>query len=114
VGITIKPNDKLIHFIKEMRKTIRQRHILKSDSKLASLDYTIFKELNNYFALNKSTGRHTIKSGHNLPIGSPIKGDLKYGFDKTILTVAFILHKLVFVHPVTKDSLSIIARYHKK
>jgi hypothetical protein len=30
------------------------------DSKLASLDYTIFKELNNYFALeiNLHTGRH--------------------------------------------------------
>jgi 23S rRNA pseudouridine1911/1915/1917 synthase len=46
-----------------MGKTIRQRHILKvPDSKLASLDYTIFKELNNYaLEINLHTGRRRTK-----------------------------------------------------
>jgi 23S rRNA pseudouridine1911/1915/1917 synthase len=44
------------------------------DSKLASLDYTIFKELNNYFALeiNLHTGRHQIRA-QLAAIGSPIR-----------------------------------------
>jgi 23S rRNA pseudouridine1911/1915/1917 synthase len=57
-----KPNDKLIHFIKRNEKNNTSKAHIKEvpDSKLASLDYTILKELNNYFALeiNLHTGRH--------------------------------------------------------
>jgi 23S rRNA pseudouridine1911/1915/1917 synthase len=83
------------------------------DSKLASLDYTIFKELNNYFALeiNLHTGRHHQIRAQLSSIGSPIKGDLKYGFDRSNPDGGIHLHarKLVFVHPVSKETLSIIA-----
>jgi 23S rRNA pseudouridine1911/1915/1917 synthase len=109
-----KPNDKLIHFIKRNEKNNTSKAHIKEvpDSKLASLDYTIFKELNNYFALeiNLHTGRHHQIRAQLAAIGSPIKGDLKYGFDRSNPDGGIHLHeKLVFVHPVTKDSLSIIA-----
>ena len=83
------------------------------DSKVASLDYTIFKELNNYFALeiNLHTGRHHQIRAQLAAINSPIKGDLKYGFDRSNPDGGIHLHarKLVFIHPVSKDLITAIA-----
>ena len=47
-----KSEDKLIHFIKRNEKNNTSKAHIKEvpESKLASLDYKIFKELNNYFA----------------------------------------------------------------
>lgn len=107
--------DKLLHFIKRNEKNNTSKAHIKEvpDSKLASLDYTVFKELNNYFALeiNLHTGRHHQIRAQLSAIGSPIKGDLKYGFDRSNTDGGIHLHarKLVFVHPVTKDLLSITA-----
>ena len=44
-------------------------------------------------------------------IGSPIKGDLKYGFDRSNPDGGIHLHarKLMLTHPVTKESLTITA-----
>jgi len=44
-------------------------------------------------------------------INCPIKGDLKYGFDRSNTDGGIHLHarKLVFSHPVTKNLLEIIA-----
>jgi 23S rRNA pseudouridine1911/1915/1917 synthase len=44
-------------------------------------------------------------------IGSPIKGDLKYGFDRSNPDGGIHLHarKLVFIHPVSKEALEIVA-----
>ncbi|MDB4216596.1 RNA pseudouridine synthase, partial [bacterium] len=44
-------------------------------------------------------------------IGSPIKGDLKYGFDRSNKDGSISLHarKINFVHPVTKEIITIIA-----
>ena len=83
------------------------------DSKRASLDYKIIKELNNYFALeiNLHTGRHHQIRSQLAAIGCPIKGDLKYGFDRSNPDGGIHLHaqKLAFIHPVSKEELIIIA-----
>lgn len=107
--------DKLVHYLKRNEKNNTSKAHLKEvpDSKLASLDYKIIKELNNYFALeiNLYTGRHHQIRAQLSAIGSPIKGDLKYGFDRSNPDGGIHLHarKLVFTHPVTKENMEILA-----
>ncbi|WP_296148041.1 RluA family pseudouridine synthase [uncultured Flavobacterium sp.] len=106
---------KLVHYLKRNEKNNTSKAHLKEvpDSKVASLDYKIIKELNNYFALeiNLHTGRHHQIRAQLSAIGSPIKGDLKYGFDRSNQNGGIHLHarKLVFTHPVTKENLQITA-----
>ena len=110
-----KSEDKLIHYLKRNEKNNTSKAHLKEvpESKLASLDYKIIKELNNYFALeiNLHTGRHHQIRAQLSAIGSPIKGDLKYGSDRSNPDGGIHLHarKLVFTHPVTKEKIEIIA-----
>lgn len=108
-------HDKLVHYLKRNEKNNSSKAHLKEvpDSKLASLDYTIIKELNNYFALeiNLHTGRHHQIRAQLSAIGCSIKGDLKYGFDRSNPDGGIHLHarKLVFIHPVTKENITITA-----
>jgi 23S rRNA pseudouridine1911/1915/1917 synthase len=110
-----KNEDKLIHYIKRNEKNNTSKAHLKEvpESKLASLEYKIIKELDNYFGLEilLHTGRHHQIRAQLAAIGSPIKGDLKYGFDRSNPDGGIHLHarKLSFIHPVTKESLSITA-----
>ena len=107
--------DKLIHFIKRNEKNNTSKAHLKEvpESKLASLDYKIIKELQNYVALeiNLHTGRHHQIRAQLAAIGSPIKGDLKYGFDRSNPDGGIHLHarKLVFTHPVSKIEMIVLA-----
>ncbi len=111
-----KTSDNLIHFLKRNEKNNTSKAHLKEvpESKKASLDYTIFKELNNYFALeiNLHTGRHHQIRAQLQAIGCPIKGDLKYGFDRSNPDGGIHLHarKLVFTHPVSKENMEIVAQ----
>ena len=110
-----KAHDKLIHYLKRNEKNNSSKAHLKEvpESKLAILDYTIIKELNNYFALevNLHTGRHHQIRAQLSAIECPIKGDLKYGFDRSNPDGGIHLHarKLVFVHPVSKENITITA-----
>lgn len=110
-----KTEDNLVHFLKRNEKNNTSKAHLKEvpESKKASLDYKIIKELNNYFVLeiNLHTGRHHQIRAQLSAIGCPIKGDLKYGFDRSNPDGGIHLHarKLVFIHPVTKETLEIMA-----
>jgi len=110
-----KAEDTLVHFLKRNEKNNTSKAHLKEvpESKKASLEYKIIKELDNYFALeiNLHTGRHHQIRAQLAAIGCPIKGDLKYGFDRSNPDGGIHLHarKLVFIHPVTKENLEIIA-----
>jgi 23S rRNA pseudouridine1911/1915/1917 synthase len=107
--------DKLVHFLKrnEKNNTSKAHANEVPESKLASLDYKIIASLQNYFALetNLHTGRHHQIRAQLSAIGSPIKGDLKYGFDRSNPDGGIHLHarKLVFTHPVSKENIEIIA-----
>lgn len=108
-------SDSLIHFIKRNEKSNTSKAHIKevAESKKASLDYKIIKELNNYFALeiNLHTGRHHQIRAQLAIIGCPIKGDLKYGFDRSNPDGGIHLHarKLAFIHPVSKEFILITA-----
>ncbi len=105
----------LVHYLKRNEKSNTSKAHTKEvpDSKKASLDYTIIKELNNYYALeiNLHTGRHHQIRSQLSAIGSPIKGDLKYGFDRSNADGGIHLHarKLAFTHPVSKEPIEITA-----
>jgi len=84
-----------------------------NESKKAILHYSIIKTLNNYCLLevNLETGRHHQIRSQLSSIGSPIKGDLKYGFDRSNKDAGIHLHsrKIEFIHPVSKVHISVIA-----
>lgn len=111
----VKTTDQLVHFIKrnEKNNTSKAHSREVPDSKMAHLEYTIIKELQNYYALeiDLHTGRHHQIRAQLAAIGCPIKGDLKYGFDRSNPDGGIHLHarKLFFVHPVSKENLEIIA-----
>jgi 23S rRNA pseudouridine1911/1915/1917 synthase len=105
----------LVHYLKRNEKNNTSKAHLKEvpESKKAILEYKIIKELDNYFALeiNLHTGRHHQIRAQLAAINCPIKGDLKYGFDRSNTDGGIHLHarKLVFSHPVSKNLLEIIA-----
>ena len=107
--------DTLVHFLKRNEKNNTSKAHLKEvpESKKSSLDYKIIKTLDNYFALeiNLHTGRHHQIRAQLAAIGCSIKGDLKYGFDRSNPDGGIDLHarRLVFIHPVSKEVLEIIA-----
>lgn len=83
------------------------------ESKKAILDYTLVKKLDNYFLLeiDLKTGRHHQIRAQLNALGCPIKGDLKYGFDRSNKDGSIHLHarSLSFIHPVKKEMLKLVA-----
>lgn len=110
-----KQKDTLTHFLvrnsKQNKSYARTKEV--PESKEAILDYTIVKKLDNYCLLeiDLHTGRHHQIRAQLSALGCPIKGDLKYGFDRSNPNGSIHLHarKLIFNHPVTKELLTIIA-----
>ena len=81
------------------------------DSKKAILHYEVVKQLKTYSHLEVvlETGRsHQIRS-QLAYIGSPIKGDLKYGYSRSNNDGSINLHsrKVQFIHPVSKKNIEI-------
>ena len=111
-----KDHDTLVHYLKrnpKQNKSFAHKNEVP-DSKKAILEYRILKELNNYFLLeiDLQTGRHHQIRSQLSAIGCPIKGDLKYGFDRSNKDAGIHLHarKLEFIHPVKKELIKIIAK----
>lgn len=107
--------DTLINYLKKNPKNNKSTVFIKETegSKKAVLRYKIIKKLHNYFLLeiDLETGRHHQIRAQLAAIGSPIKGDLKYGFSRSNKNGGIHLHarKIVFIHPVTKEKISIEA-----
>ncbi len=110
-----KPQDTLIHWLKKNPKNNKSyAHIKEVDSgKKAILHYQLLKSLDNYYLLEVEleTGRHHQIRVQLANIGCPIKGDLKYGFDRSNKDACIHLHsrQLQFVHPVSIENINVIA-----
>lgn len=110
-----KTSEKLVHFLKRNPKQNKSYAHLNEvpDSKRAVLTYRVAKKLDNYYLLEIAleTGRHHQIRSQLAAIGCPIKGDLKYGFDRSNKDGSIHLHarKLTFVHPVQKEEITITA-----
>ena len=116
----IRKKNTLINFLKKNQKQNKSYIVDQTtkDSKKAILHYTTLKELDNYSLLEISleTGRHHQIRVQLSNMGSPIKGDLKYGAKRSNPNGGINLHakKIDFNHPVTKESVSIEANCPKE
>ena len=79
----------------------------------AELEYEVISSSDNYHLLKIKllTGRHHQIRCQLSAIGSPIKGDLKYGFDRTNEGGFIHLHSylLQFTHPIKQEEILISA-----
>ena len=110
-----KVKDTLIHFLKKNPKNNKSTVFTKKTegSKKAILHFSIKKKLDNYSLLeiDLETGRHHQIRAQLSFIGSPIKGDLKYGASRSNKDGSIHLHArtINFTHPVSKKTITIIA-----
>lgn len=105
----------LVHHIVRDGRQNRSRayDVPKKDSKEARLNYKMLAGSKNYylFEVKLLTGRHHQIRAQFSKIGSPIKGDLKYGAKRSNPDGGISLHsrKVSFVHPVRKEQLEVVA-----
>ncbi len=110
-----KPQDTLVNWLRKNAKNNKASVFNNevNNSKQAILHYKILKKLDRYYLLeiNLETGRHHQIRAQLSNIGCPIKGDLKYGFDRSNKDAGINLHArhIYFIHPVKKTELSVTA-----
>ena len=103
----------IVSWLKKNTKNNKSTSYLEegSDKKKSILDFKIIKKLDNYYLLeiNLKTGRHHQIRCQLSSIGSPIKGDLKYGARRSNKNAGINLHsrKLEFIHPVSKKYINL-------
>lgn len=83
------------------------------NSKKAILHYKVIGRSDRYYLLeiDLKTGRHHQIRCQLAKMGCPIKGDLKYGFDRSNKDggISLHAHSAAFIHPVSKNPVEIIA-----
>lgn len=105
----------LIHYLikneKNNKSTAYDRE--KPHTKKAVLHYRLIAASQNYYllAVNLETGRHHQIRCQLAKTGSPIKGDLKYGADRSNPDGSISLHarSISFIHPVSKVQVTVTA-----
>ncbi|MGV4415122.1 RluA family pseudouridine synthase [Chryseobacterium sp. T1] len=111
----IPETQRLVHHLRKNEKNNKAIVYPKASegTKEAILTYHIIKVLDNFQLLevDLETGRHHQIRAQLSKIGAAIKGDLKYGSPRSNPDGGINLHarKLAFVHPVTKETIEIIA-----
>jgi len=110
-----KTEDELVHYLVRNGKQNKSYAYdsEKPDSQKAILSYKLISKSDNYFLLeiDLKTGRHHQIRCQLAKIGSPVKGDLKYGFDRSNKDGGICLHarEISFIHPVSKETVKITA-----
>jgi len=110
-----KDSDTLTHWIvrneKQNKSYAYDREV--PNSKKAILDYKVIGRSDNYYLLevNLHTGRHHQIRCQLAKIGCPIKGDLKYGSQRSNPdgSISLLSRKMEFVHPVSKKEIVVEA-----
>lgn len=106
------PAGELVHWLlrneKQNKSYAYDREV--KDSKKAILDYKVIGRSEHYYLLeiNLQTGRHHQIRCQLAKMGCPIKGDLKYGAQRSNPDGSICLHarRIEFVHPVSKEKMS--------
>lgn len=111
-----KISDKLTHYLVKNEKTNTSKAFAteRPGALKAELSYTLIASISNYHLLeiNLYTGRHHQIRAQLSAIGCPIKGDLKYGFDRSNQTPFIHLHsyKTEFIHPIKQEPISVTCK----
>lgn len=110
-----KDEDTLIHYLIKNEKTNKSTAYdsEKPNTKKAILHYKLIAASQKYFLLevDLETGRHHQIRCQLAKIGCPIKGDLKYGAERSNPDGSISLHArtISFVHPVSKQQIHVVA-----
>ncbi len=105
----------LIHYLikDEARNKSKAYDKEIKNSQRSWLDYKVLGKSDNYFLLeiNPHTGRHHQIRVQLSTMGCPIKGDIKYGFDRTNEDGSIHLHarSIQFIHPVKGEEIRLTA-----
>jgi 23S rRNA pseudouridine1911/1915/1917 synthase len=108
-------SDVLVHWLQKNEKQNKSYAVPESapESKRAELKYQHLCRSNDYNLLEVEliTGRHHQVRAQLAAAGCPIKGDLKYGAERSNPDGSINLHarKLEFTHPVSGELITIIA-----
>lgn len=110
-----KTEDTLIHWLKKNPKNNKSTAYPNEipEGKKAVLHFQVIKKLDSYYLLEVTleTGRHHQIRVQLASMGCPIKGDLKYGFDRSNKDASISLHarSLQFTHPVSNNFIDVTA-----
>ena len=105
----------LVHWIKRNEKQNKSYAFDKecTDSKKAVLNYKVIGKSDRYHLIEIEllTGRHHQIRCQLAKIGCPIKGDLKYGAERSNPDGSISLHsrRISFIHPVSNEKITIEA-----
>ena len=110
-----KKSGSLIHYLKKNQK--KNKSFVSNEKKegflKSELEYYFLKKLKNYFLyeIKLITGKHHQIRAQLSHLGSPIKGDIKYGSRRTNKDGSISLHakEIKFIHPIKKEEITITA-----
>ncbi len=108
-------DDTLINYLKKNPKNNKSTAFSKEtkETKRAVLHYKTITKSDHYTLLeiDLETGRHHQIRCQLANIGSPIKGDLKYGFNRSNKNggIHLLARKIEFIHPVKKEKIVLTA-----
>ncbi len=111
-----KDEDHLIHYLSRDQKKNKSfvKEKMHTDAKKAELKYRYINSSSNFHLIEIEllTGRHHQIRAQLAKINCPIKGDIKYGFNRTNEDASIHLHArtIEFIHPVKKEKIKIIAK----
>ena len=109
------PKGTLVHYLQKNEKQNKSYPVAQNTSgpKIAELHYEVLGQSRDYFLLEVEliTGRHHQVRSQLSALGCPIRGDLKYGFDRSNPNGSIHLHarNISFLHPVKKEQITVIA-----
>ncbi|MBK7134366.1 MAG: RNA pseudouridine synthase [Bacteroidales bacterium] len=107
----------ITHFLKK-NEAQNKSYVFDTEvkgSKSASLTYRLKGRSERFYMLEIElhTGRHHQIRAQLAKIGCPIKGDLKYGFQRSNEdgSISLFARKVEFIHPVKKEPVTIIGHF---
>jgi len=110
-----KLEGKLVHWIKRNEKQNKSYAYDREcpGAKRAELNYKVIGKSDRYYLIEIEllTGRHHQIRCQLAKIGCPIKGDLKYGAQRSNPdgSISLHAHRITFVHPVSKETIDVTA-----